>query len=157
MPRRILVASDLSDCSRAAIDCGALIAHEWGATVQLLYVSRVPEVLAGDAVLLGDAFVDADVIKGHKELDRIVSELARAGVTCTSKVRTGFADDVLIEEANSGQYDLLVMGTHGRSGFKRLYLGSVAAKVARRARIPVLTVPARSAVWDSSASSPVSQ
>ena len=86
-----------------------------------------------------------------------MSELARAGVTCTSKVRTGFADDVLIEEANSGQYDLIVMGTHGRSGFKRLNLGSVAAKVARRARIPVLTVPARSAVWDSSASSPVSQ
>ena len=96
----------------------------------------------GDAALLGTEFSDADIVGARKELERLVGDLTRDGITTTSQIATGFPDQVLVEVANSGSYDLLVMGTHGRGGLRRLALGSVAEHVVRHSAIPVLTIRA---------------
>ena len=54
----------------------------------------------------------------------------------------GYAEDVILALTRSGQYDLVVIGTHGRTGFKRLWLGSVAERVSRHSAIPVVMVRA---------------
>ena len=63
------------------------------------------------------------------------------GVPVEAVVRDGQAAAEIVDQAISMNADLLVIGTHGRSGFERLLLGSVAEKVLRKARCPVLTVP----------------
>jgi len=140
-PKRILVVTDLSDCSRAAVEYGALLARRLEADLSLLYVSQVPDRLVGDAHYLGKEFVDADMREGRQKIDALVAELREEGVQhCTGEVAFGFAARVILERAGSGDYDLLVMGTHGRSGFQRLWMGSIAERVVAHAQIPVLTV-----------------
>jgi nucleotide-binding universal stress UspA family protein len=65
------------------------------------------------------------------------------GITIDAAVRQGDTAGEILEQATSMKADLLVIGTHGRSGFKRLLLGSVAEKVLRKAGCPVMTVPRR--------------
>lgn len=139
-PKRILVATDLSDCSRPAVDYGELLARRFEAELLLLYVSPVPDRLVGDSHYLGNQFVDADMREGRGKIDGLVAELKAAGVQhCTGEVTFGFAAKVILERARSGHYDLLIMGTHGRSGFERLWMGSIAERVVAHAPIPVLT------------------
>ena len=72
----------------------------------------------------------------------VEAELA-PGVAVGTVIREGNTTAEILDQASSMNADLLVMGTHGRSGFERLLLGSVAEKVLRKARCPVLTVPRR--------------
>ena len=65
------------------------------------------------------------------------------GITIEAVVREGNTAGEILEQADSMKADLLVIGTHGRSGFERLVLGSVAEKVLRKASCPVLIVPKR--------------
>jgi nucleotide-binding universal stress UspA family protein len=140
-PRRILLATDFSDRSRYALDYGIMLARRLGASVHILYVSSVPEVLEGDAISLGELLIDADIKEGQKRVDLLTAEVTRSGVaSCTGEVIPGFADQVIVTVANSGGYDLVVIGTHGRTGLEHLWLGTIAECVVRRAEIPVVTV-----------------
>ena len=65
------------------------------------------------------------------------------GITIEAAVREGSAAAEILDQAAGMKADLLVIGTHGRSGFERLVLGSVAEKVLRKASCPVMTVPKR--------------
>jgi len=75
-------------------------------------------------------------------LERFVEAEAAPGVAIECRVREGVASGEILDAAIEIDADLLAIGTHGRSGFERLVLGSVAEKVLRKARCPVLTVPA---------------
>jgi nucleotide-binding universal stress UspA family protein len=74
-------------------------------------------------------------------LQRFVEPESAPGVSIVSVVREGPAVTGILEQAAATSADLIVMGTHGASGFERLVLGSVTEKVLRKARCPVLTVP----------------
>jgi len=143
---RILVATDLSPCARVALDEAALLAKRLHSRLHLLYVSEVPGVLIADAVGLGDKFVDRDILDGRKQLDRITADLREEGIEADSEVRAGFVPDAIIEQGQPQRYDLLVLGTHGRTGLRRLWMGSVAERVVRASTIPVLTVRPPSAL-----------
>jgi nucleotide-binding universal stress UspA family protein len=83
-----------------------------------------------------------DIDSARRELQRLVTTEHAPGVKVESLVAEGF--DVhreILEQAARLRANLVVMGTHGRSGFERLFLGSTAEKVLRKARIPVMTVP----------------
>ena len=116
-----MLATDFSDCSRGALESAAALASRLGASVHLLYVSFVPPQLVPDHVYFGDKFVDADIKQGRERLATALAELERSGVgECTSEVVAGYdAPSVILERARSGEFDLVVIGTHGRSGFKR--------------------------------------
>src|SRR5690606_101021 len=93
--------------------------------------------------LPGEAFlppVDADQALRHVE-QFSAPLLEAAGRTAKFAVREGAPAREIVHEAERLPADLLILGTHGRSGFERLFLGSVTEKVIRSTRVPVLTIP----------------
>jgi nucleotide-binding universal stress UspA family protein len=142
-PQRILIPTDFSECSDLGLDYGAALARRLCASVHVLYASEVPKELVADFVGDRKNFVDADIRTGRTQIERALARLREQGVTrCTGEVVPGYPEDVILEYALSGNHDLVVIGTHGRSGFKRRWIGSVAERVSRNSPIPVVMVRA---------------
>ena len=145
---KILCPIDFSDFSRHAFDRAVGIARGTGASVTAVHVATSQttplsthiEARAADAFVLSHA--DLMALKG--ELSRFLDVDAVNGVSVTCKVvRAPHVAAKLVAQAQRLPADLIVMGTHGRSGFKRLVFGSVAERVLRTAMAPVLTVGAK--------------
>ena len=142
--RKILVPLDGSPLSEAALDDASAIAKAFGAELTLLEVLP-PD---GGSLALGGKEVPID----EKEEMRRASALAYldglrarvpASVSMRLESRVGDPPSAIVERAHEGGFDLIVMGTHGRSGFKRWVLGSVADHVVRHAEVAVLLVTSR--------------
>lgn len=136
-PKTILHPTDFSENSQHAFELACNMAESMGGKIIVLH-AFMPEVLAmGDLPpVTNDMENEAEV--RHK-LDLIRS--SKPGMKIESKMGEGTAVEVIVNIAQSIKADLIVMGTYGRSGFKRLFLGSVADHVLRRAPCPVLIVP----------------
>lgn len=144
---RILVPVDLSPHSFLAARRALALAQAFGAGVTLLHV--VQHELAVVAYAEDDdpsLFQERVEPLARRELTRFREGLTvPPGVRASGKLRFGEPRAEVLEELRSGSYDLVVMGTHGRSGFELLLLGSVTAGVVRRSPVPVLTVRTRAA------------
>jgi len=132
----ILVATDGSDSCRYAVESAVNTAKKNGAHLTALYVFD-PEVF----FTAGNEFSAANGNEYAKEasadaLAQVSALSARNGVPLDTKVLTGHAADVIIDE--SQHYDLVICGSLGRTNIKRVLIGSVAEKVARMAYCPVL-------------------
>jgi nucleotide-binding universal stress UspA family protein len=142
--RRILCPIDFSDFSRRALDHAIAIARWYGATVTALHVfSPTPVAAYGPDPVVFEPIVLSDADRDHllAETKAFVRPEGAQAVTIDAVVREGSPATEILDQATSMNADLLVIGTHGRSGFERLLLGSVAGRVLRRALCPVLTVP----------------
>jgi universal stress protein A len=137
---RILVPVDFSPCSRAALDYAAELADRSDARVEVLHVHEPASYVAPPLAVLQTSLPRrADETRGDvlRELQGFVGHAHdHVGV----RVENGLPGDVIAAVAKQGSFDLIVMGTHGRSGFERALLGSVAETVMRRAPVPVLTL-----------------
>lgn len=134
----ILVPTDGSPASDAAIDHAIDIADRYGARLHALYVvdgSAYSTLEAGSEVV-----VDALESEGEQATDRVADAAAAAGVETTTTVTSGTAYRTIREYADEQAIDMIVMGTHGRKGLDRYLLGSVTERVVRTADVPVLTV-----------------
>lgn len=140
---RMLCPIDFSDCSRLALDHAAAVARQYGSTIDALIVAppATPLIPAGD---LGPyplyVISDEDVERLRKEVEKFVATSA-VDVPFTANVVEGNVVSWIVRRASELPADLIVMGTHGRSGFERLLLGSVTERVLLKAPCPVLTVP----------------
>lgn len=142
--KQILCPVDLSDSSVRPMAYAAAVAGWYGGQVTLLHV--VPtfepmEVRAGalyDPVRIVHPMTREQVIA---ELERAAEAAGIAGAAPQLLAEAGEPAATIVDQAVALRADLLVMGTHGRSGFDRLLLGSVTEKVLRKAPCPVLTVP----------------
>jgi len=144
--RRILCPIDFSDYSRRALDHAIAIARWYKATVTALHVfSPAPVAAFGPGPVVFEPIVLASADRDQLLTDtQAFAETEGApGVTIEAVVRGGNIAGEILEQATDMKADLLVIGTHGRSGFERLLLGSVAEKVLRKASCPVMTVPRR--------------
>jgi nucleotide-binding universal stress UspA family protein len=144
--RRILCPIDFSDHSRRALDHAIAIARWYESTVTVLHVfSTAPVAAFGPGPMVFEAIVLTPVDRDRLLADtKAFAETESApGVTIEAVVRDGNTAGEILEQATGMKADLLVIGTHGRSGFERLVLGSVAEKVLRKASCPVMTVPRR--------------
>ena len=147
--RRILHASDFSSASRPAFRKAVEIARSARARLLLVHavVPFVPPLM-GEGVFVAPVAWNAmqrDARQtAQRQIDRLVQEAKKAGVAAEGRVVDGVPADQIVRLARARRADMLVIGTHGRTGFSRMFLGSVAARVAATARCPVLTVrPAR--------------
>ena len=77
----------------------------------------------------------------EKHLDDIAARLAKDGIQPTKFIRFGRPHDEITKLADEAKCDLIIMGTHGRTGLAHLLVGSVAERVVRTSKVPVLTVP----------------
>ena len=85
---------------------------------------------------------EAQTAHGQAYLEGLAGQLQQAGLHVTTALREGAADEHIIAYAKEHAIDLIVMSTHGHSGVKRLFLGSVTDRVIRAGQTPVLVVPA---------------
>lgn len=137
---RILVPVDFSPCSRAALEYAAELADRNDARVEVLHVQE-PAPYAGP---VGMSMMPPVARRWDETPGDVLRELE--GFVGPShdhlrvRVESGLPGDVIPAVAKQGDFDLIVMGTHGRSGFARALLGSVAETVMRRAPVPVLTL-----------------
>ncbi len=142
--RRILCPVDFSDHSRRALDHAIAIARWYESTVTALRVFSAAPVQAfgpGPVVLEPIVLTPIDRDQLLADTKAFVEKESGPGITIEAVVREGNTAAEILEQAASMKADLLVIGTHGRSGFERLVLGSVAEKVLRKASCPVMTVP----------------
>jgi nucleotide-binding universal stress UspA family protein len=139
---RILCPVDFSEFSRRALERGALLARWYEAVLVVLHAAPLVPLNFPVAPGVSRAILapfDVEVLT--HELRAFTAEAAARWPRLQLIVRPGAAAGVILDLARGLRADLLVLGTHGRSGFRRLVLGSVAEKVVDRAPCPVLTVP----------------
>ena len=140
---RILCPIDFSDFSLDALRHGLALATWYKAQLTLFHVYQIAQPLAVEG-LLGSVpvFVDVDPDKLTEQVRQFCAPLLEpSGASVEIVVRPGDAAKEIRNEAERVPFDLLILGTHGRSGFERLFLGSVTEKVLRSTRVPVLTIP----------------
>jgi len=124
--RKILCPIDFSEFSESVLAYAAAFAKLFASEVTVLHV-------LGTAAPAGQSIAD--------ELNLWLAPLSSTGVPLHTRIAEGNTAAEIVRHAAEHDVDLVVMGTHGRSGFDRLALGSVAEKVLRKATCPVLTVP----------------
>lgn len=141
---RILVPVDFSDHSREALRH----AHEWaalyGAEIDVLHVVQEdlhPAFYVGGVKSIYDVEPNLDE-KVKSKLTEFVEDVLGAGQGVRAHVRTGSAPSSISDFVTENETDLVVLSTHGRTGMKRFFMGSVAEKVVRHVPCPVLTVKA---------------
>jgi nucleotide-binding universal stress UspA family protein len=142
--QRILCPVDFSDYSRRALDHAAAIAKTYDSTITLLHVCAVAPIAAyapASGVLPSAALTPADREALLANMRRFTETEIGTQVPVEIDLREGSTAASILAKAEEMRADLLVLGTHGRSGFERLVLGSVTEKVLRQAACPVLTVP----------------
>jgi universal stress protein A len=146
----ILVPVDFSPHAEYAFTYATRLAERFGAKLALLYVvddsfvtggwsseiyvSNVPE-------LMENLIADAD-----RRLATLKASAAALGLTAETTVIRGRPAHAIVEHAKNGGFDLIVIGTHGRTGVSHVVMGSVAERVLRKAPCPVLTVRGTEAV-----------
>jgi len=140
---RILVPTDGSTASEGAVDHAIELAKQYDSTVHALYVI---DTGAYSSLEMGSEIVaEALEEEGEKAVGAVADAGAAAGVDVETDVEHGIAHREILNYANEHAVDLIVMGTHGRTGVGRFLLGSVAEKVVRSAEMPVMTVRSQAA------------
>jgi nucleotide-binding universal stress UspA family protein len=142
--RKILCPVDFSETSDLALLYAISLARAFNAELDVLHVVAPPVTSLPGEHFLGD-FVQADMdalaSACRERVDRLLAEApCTEHIAVTPLVVCGIPYLEIIRVAGESQADLLVMGTHGRSGIEHLLIGSVAERVVRKAPCPVLTV-----------------
>jgi len=149
MHKRILVPYDGSEPSRAGLREAIDLAADSGATLIVLnVVSELPLLTGGEIYMNYGELVEILKKTGQKLAQEAVGIAEKDGLKCESHVIDGGATpvcDVILDQVAAQRCDLVVMGTHGRRGLKRLTLGSDAELVVRRSSVPVLLAKAAEA------------
>jgi nucleotide-binding universal stress UspA family protein len=143
--RRILFASDFSPASRPAFTKALELARVLKAELVVTHAvaPTVPAEGMHVTAVDWDAFEKAVREAAQVELDRLARTARKARVRVATMLTRGYAADEIVRTAKARKANLIVMGTHGRTGLSRLVMGSVATRVMIGASCPVMTVRAR--------------
>jgi nucleotide-binding universal stress UspA family protein len=134
--RTILVPTDFSDHSQAAFRLACSLAHDYGASIYLLHVTEPVAGLYNEGIVIpAPEALEAQL---RDKLDQIQAD--KPAIPLERRLVSGLAADAILETARQIGADLIVLGTHGRTGLGRFLMGSVAEVVLRKATCPVLTV-----------------
>jgi nucleotide-binding universal stress UspA family protein len=141
--RRIMHPTDFSTASRPAF--ARAVADAKAARAELLIVHVLATVVpfAGDGYVSPKTYEEMDRSMrawGQKQIDKVVARAKAAGVRTRGLLLEGTAADAIVRTARASRTQVIVMGTHGRTGLARLFMGSVAERVVGTAPCPVMTV-----------------
>jgi nucleotide-binding universal stress UspA family protein len=138
--KKVLVAADFSPPSTLAVNHGVALARKYRATLSLLHVVESPSALLYTFPGEADKVVAQRKEQAEKMLPLLVSDEDQDDLDVKFIVRAGEVGDVIHAVAVEEQADVVVMGTHGRGLFSRLFIGSVTQALLRKLGIPVFTV-----------------
>jgi universal stress protein A len=142
-PRVVLHPSDFSPASRAALTEAIAAAKQHRAQLLIVHVQAIIVPMAGDGYMSARTY--EELMRGaqadaQRRLNALVATAKKAGVRVTGLLLEGVASEQIVRAARSRRAGLIVMGTHGRTGLAKLFLGSVAERVVGSAPCPVMTV-----------------
>jgi len=139
---RIVVAVDLGDHTPAVVQHALAIAERFGASLELIYCLLVPTFPDATGLLTPQSpdMIDAARADAQQRLNGLLTAEQTRRFRAHGLVLVGDPLTEIVGHARRAQADLIVMGTHGRSGLTHMFLGSVAERVVRTAPCPVLTV-----------------
>ena len=148
MTRRVLHPTDFSKASGAAFARALSEARQQRAELLLVHVLApvIPMAGAGEAYVspsMYEQMAESARAWAQKQMDRLLGKAKAARVRARGLLLEGVAHEQIVRTAKRQGAGLIVMGTHGRTGMARFFLGSVAARVAATAPCPVLTVRGR--------------
>ena len=139
--RQLLCPVDFSDVSKNAFQIAIDLAVLFKADLHVMHVFQMPASTIPEGIY--DIPDDAeDKVKSHfsKKLDEFIKNHSTPEINITTGLYAGFPHVEIIKYANETNADMIVMGTHGRTGLSHVLLGSVTERVIRTSDIPVLTV-----------------
>ncbi len=146
-PTNILVPVDRSACAEAAVDRAAQLAELFGARLTLLHAWEPLYELGAVMGAATIATVEGQVplvqhiaAEARRTLEEHRDRLASRPITVAGRLAEGAPKEVIRDALDTGSYDLVVMGTHGRTGLSHVMMGSIAEWVVRHASVPVMTV-----------------
>jgi nucleotide-binding universal stress UspA family protein len=133
--KKILFPTDYSHLSDAALDHATMLAKQTDAVLLIAHVEEPPLAYGGGEMYYG--IPDPD----QEEVKRMLAAVKPTDpdVRCEYRMLTGDPATEIVRLAEEEDVSMIVMGTHGRTGLKRMLMGSVAELVVRRAKCPVLT------------------
>jgi len=143
---KILVPIDLSPAGLRVLRQARDFALQFSGSIDLLHVWTPPAMLAPEALITGVGATEQPFLEwlgnsAREHLDKFEQQARGEGIDIAgSYCELGDPASAIVERADAGGYDLLVLGTHGRTGLSHVLMGSVAEKVVRRAPCAVLTV-----------------
>jgi nucleotide-binding universal stress UspA family protein len=141
--RKILIATDGSEYTKKAVDHGIELANNNGAKLNAIYVV---DTRAYSSIPLSAPMEYTYSIlrqEGDIALKYVAERAEAAGLEVEGIIAEGHPAEEIIKYAEENSIDLIVMGTLGKSGLDRFLMGSVADKVIRNSKIPVIAVPAK--------------
>lgn len=137
--KNILFATDFSDASMKAFPYAATLAKKAGATLFACHIITPTSLLAA-APQAAPYLYEAERDASEKDLDTVLRSPLLQGIKTKTVLSSGILGDALLDEIKQNNIDLVVAGTHGRTGLRRLLLGSAVEEICRVATCPVLTV-----------------
>jgi nucleotide-binding universal stress UspA family protein len=144
---RILVPVDYSPCSRAALQFAVELAERFQATLDIVHAWDKPSYVTEAVLMNKDPISGKSLIHmiqenaEHDLADFLSSANEKPGAVLQGRLVSGDPASALLHELKQGRHELVVVGTHGRTGLSRVLLGSVAEKLVRLSPVPVVTVP----------------
>ena len=139
--QHILVPIDFSQDSEHAVDTAVGLARQFQARITLLHAIHIPE--AAEVNLA--AYMDKIRSEADQSMASRLKRVQDAGITADGLSVVGAPSQTIVDTARDKQADLIVMGTHGRTGLRHMLIGSVAERVVRLTPCPVMVVPRESA------------
>jgi universal stress protein A len=139
--KKILVPIDFSPPSKNAFKYAVRFAEEFGGELTLLYVLEPASMTGYMAIPEATAFVEGDIVAAGKHLRSLIASVRPEKIERPHwKVRAGLPSHEIVEAAKEMDVDLIVIATHGYTGWKHFCIGSTAERVVRAAPCPVLVV-----------------
>ena len=135
--KHILVPTDFSDTSEGALAAAVEIARTYHARLTLLHVWSIPNTGYAEGL---NWPLDGMEKAARNALDEVEARTRKLHVETDSVLQMGAESQRILELVKARSIDLVVIGTHGRRGLSRVFLGSVAEKVVRLSPVPVLTI-----------------
>jgi nucleotide-binding universal stress UspA family protein len=141
LPRTILVATDFSEHADHALEYAAELARQLDATLHLVHAITIPVMgVAEMGVAYSAATIESITKHAQEQLDTRTARYRDRVSLAPVRLEVGDARDTIDRAAEQIGADLIVIGTHGRRGLRRVLLGSIAESVVRSAPCPVLTI-----------------
>ncbi len=137
---KIVVPLDGSELAEAILPSVCALAKCTGGEILLLRVVRAPVVAYAGDFLVDERIEEITESEATAYLTQIAADLEKEHLNVSLQVVNGLAADTILDFAARSHADLIAMSTHGRGGFPRLFLGSVADEIVRNSEIPVLLV-----------------
>jgi nucleotide-binding universal stress UspA family protein len=144
---RILIAVDDSSYSEQAVNYGVLLAKNLGSKITLVHVDEIPisSPYSADPLLNESPAMIPELMHIQEEASKLLFKkiIKQHGdvVQMSTVTKIGRAQDEILFVADDCKADMIILGTHGRTGFDHFISGSVSESVARKAKCPVLIIP----------------